>query len=485
MAGDDGLYLDLIGMMEANQDPDTIAPALDDLAKLEPESQRVVVLRASLLEHQGRLVEAAQMLEAFVAGRSDSAVARTNLARLQWKAGQRSLALATLRLGLMKDPNQERPLHLYAALLEEDSNFAGALGSLRLLAGSPGAWLPAWVGAQLAASRQPEEAGPMLLMAARQSQVPFPPNPAGLMQLLEALPSHSQRSLAIELRPYCHQQAQILLDAFLARPQAPNALTEGVAVTVLRRSVWRHLSQPQQMSELGLAPICLIKPESWDVEQVAGRLGRGFALLVAETLDAIAGCSAGVVLETVPGAGVVARDTPQTGALLALQAGDSCRYLISSYLSFRTPNEFILDAEIYDQKGTYLARESCRAAHPGACLQQLAQRLCASLTATADPGPLPPMPDLELDDALAREAVASLLLCSRGALRVNALGNPGSLLDGLVEYAVRGDTAPSLLTLWAGIEAAARAGLSGGQQQRDILTQVLAANDDLAYWTKS
>lgn len=469
--------------MEADEGAQSLEAAIEELERREPHSQRATVVRASWLEQQGRSEEAVEVLEAFAKKHRDCGVARTNLARLQWKAGQRPQALANLRLGLITDPNQGRALHLYAALLEEDSSFSGALGSLRLLAGRPGAWLPAWVGAQLAASREPAEVGPLLLLAAQQSQQPFPPHPGDLRDLVKAVSPGSQRELAQNLRPYCTSEAQRLLDALLAEPATLSSPVQGLVVTLLRRSVWRHASQPQGTVDLGLSPVVVIRPEEWGVGEVAGRLSRGLALLAIETLDALAGCSAAVLVESVPEAGVVTRESPLTGELLASQAKGGCTHLLSSYLSFRSPTEFILDAEIYDRQGSYVGRESCRAPHPGACVQQLAQRLCASLATTASGSePSPPLPDLELEDALAREAVASLLLCAEGALHLRTLGNPGRLLDGLVEYAVQRESASSLLTLWAATEAAARAGLSGGEPQREILSEVLAANEALAFW---
>jgi hypothetical protein len=439
-------------------------------------------LQAALWERKDRPEEAARVLESFIAGGRDNAVARSNLARLQWKNGDRTRAITTLRFALTQDPNQERALHFYAALLEQDAGWPGALGALEALAQAPGAWLAAWVGAQLASSREPEQVGRLLLLAAKQARVPFPPNPDNLLDLLASLPQEQQREVAGALRAFCRQEAQQKLDALLAVPRLGPQGGESVA-TCLRRSVWRHLSQPQTSSALGLAPICLIKPEGWGVAEVAGRLGRGFALLIAESLDAIAGCSAAVILETVPVAGVVARPSPQSGPDLAQQAGGSCGYLLSSYMSFKAPNEFILDTEIYDDKGTYVSRESCRAAHPGACLQQLAQRLSASLISGATPEPLPPMPDLEVEDALARETVASFLLCAGRALSAKALGNPGLSLDALVNYAVKAESGAAVLTLWAGIEAAARAGLPGGQAKRSVMADILARNEGLAYWT--
>jgi hypothetical protein len=93
------------------------------------------------------------------------------------------------------------------------------------------------------------------------------------------------------------------------------------------------------------------------------------------------------------------------------------------------------------------------------------------------------MPDLEVEDALARETVASFLLCAEGALSTKALGNPGLSLDALVNYAVKAESGSALLTLWAGIEAAARAGLPGGQAQQAVMADILARNEGLAYWT--
>lgn len=477
----DELYLEILDLLEKRGDLEKARAGLELLAASEPQSQRVAVLRAALAERQDRLPEALAILETFVAANFDSAVARTNLARLQWKAGEPDKAIATLRFGLMTNPNQERSLHFFAALLEEQGGFEAALSSLRILARTPGAWLPAWVGAQLAISRTPGEVGSLLLLAAEQAREPFPANVPALMGLLRPLPE--ARQVATALRPYCRSEAQAELDELLAEPRPVLATgADPIRVTCLRRSVWRHISQPQPRSALALAPIVLIKPESWGAQEVAGRLARGFSLLVAETLDALAGGSVAVILETIPQAGVITRDEPLRGAELARAAGSSCEHLVSCYLSFRHPNEYLLDAEIYSSKGDYLGRDSCRAAHPGACLQQLAQRLSANLS-EAGATPYPPMPDLEVEDALARETVASLILCAEGALSRDTLANPGLLLDNLVEYALTSQTGPALLTLWAGVEAAARAGLPGGEAQKAAMAEVMATNRGLARWT--
>lgn len=476
----DDIYLNILATLESQGELDLAQTDLDILAAHEPHSQRVAVLQSALEERRGHLPEAQAVLERFITTHLDSGVARANLARLQWKSGQRERALATLRFALMTEPNQERSLHLFAALLEEDGGLDLALSNLRLLAQNPGAWQPAWVAAQLASSRAPEQAGELLVLAARQSRMIFPPNVASMMALLRSLPKPHEAAVA--LRPFCRSEAQAALDLFLAQLSRPASSPGAISVTCLRRSVWRHLSQPQSRSALGLAPIIILKPEGWGVQEVSGRLARGFALLVAETLDALAGASVAVVLETVPQAGVVTRDKPLGGKELARLAGSSCQHLLSSYLSFQPPNEFILDTEIYSHTGEYLGRESCRAAHPGACLQQLAQRLSASLVSAGE-APLPPTPDLEVEDALARESAAALVLCAEGALSPETLSNPGRLLDGLVEYTLKNQGGPAFLTLWAGVEAAGRAGLPGGEAQQAMLTELIAANEGLSYWT--
>ena len=475
----DELYLDVITLLEKGENLEKAHQLLATLREHECDTQRVVVLEAALLEREGRLQDSQERLQRFIAANLDCGVARSNLARLQWKGGERARAIGTLRFGLMKDPNQERSLHLLAAWLEEESDLPGALSSLRVLAQNPGAWLPAWVACQLASTRAPLDAGDFLVLSARQAQIPFPPNVTTLVELVGSLPD--SRTVAAAIRPYCRADAQAALDALLSEPPAvgPASASE-LKVTCLRRSVWRHLSQPQPCSALGLCPIVLIKPESWGVEQVAGRLARGLALLMAESLDALTGGSVAVILETVP-PGVITRDKPVAGADLARLAGSSCKQLLSAYLSFRPPSEFILDAEIYSSKGEYLTRESCRADHPGACIGQLAQRLSTNLV-SADSSPYPPTPDLEIDDALARETVASLILCAEGALSPSALANSGQLLDALVQYALQSESSSSLLTLWAGVEATARAGLPGGEAQREMLAQILSGNADLVAW---
>lgn len=85
-------------------------------------------------------------------------------------------------------------------------------------------------------------------------------------------------------------------------------------------------------------------------------------------------------------------------------------------------------------------------------------------------------------DALARDAVASLILCAEGALTLEALANPGRLLDQLVEYTVGNDSPASFLTLWAGVEAAARAGLEAGRTQQPIVRDLLKQDQRLEAW---
>jgi hypothetical protein len=257
----DQLYFEIVAMLEQGQVTEAEA-ALPRLCQAEPNSQRVAVLQAALWERKDRPEEATRVLESFIAGGRDNAVARSNLARLQWKKGDRTRAITTLQFGLMQDPNQERALHFYAALLEQDGGWSGALGALEALAQAPGAWLAAWVGAQLASSREPEQVGRLLLLAAKQARVPFPPSPDSLLALLASLPQEQQCEVAGALRPFCRQEAQQKLDALLAVPRLGPQGGES-AVTCLRRSVWRHLSQPQTNSALGLAPIGLIKPEGW------------------------------------------------------------------------------------------------------------------------------------------------------------------------------------------------------------------------------
>jgi hypothetical protein len=482
----DDAYRKLVELFESQAEPARLKPALEQLRQAEPNSQRVAVLTALLWERQGQPEQAAQTLEAFIAASPENAVARTNLARLQWKAGQSTRALTTLRFGLLQQPNQERALHLYAALLEEETGFSATLQALELLSQAVGAWQPAWVAAQLASTRQPEQTPPLLLRAARHAPPGrFLPHPDSLMALLHALPPGPRRELASQLRPYCQQPAQTLIDRLLesSRPEPPPAGTppEVTTVTLLGPSAWRHLSQPQERYQLGLGPICLLKPQSWGVAEIAGRLSRGYALLFLEQLQATSGTSAALILESLPSRGVLAPPTPRTGAELARQAKGRCDLLLSCYLSPAKDNEFILDAEIYNAQGEYQGRDSCREPRPGVTLQKLAHNL-GTRWALPQGVPRAPLPRLEPDDALAREAVASLLLCAAGALRPQTLGNPGLLLDTLVEYCLGAETEAAFLTLWAGIEAAARADLPGGTAQKTMLEPLLGDNPALRRW---
>lgn len=484
----DELYLDLISQLETRQ----VEPAQETLQRLrglEPLSQRVVVAEARLLELTGQPDQACERLEQYVSKNLDSGVARANLARLYYKSGERSKAVSTVRFALMRAPNQERSLHFYASLIQEDGGIQGALDTLKLLSDMPGAWLPAWVAAQLArAHHQPERIAEFLLQAARNSQVPFPPNPESFRELFMSVPTEVRRALASDLRSYCREEVRGFLDLVLSAT-APRYLAPGSAprVYALRRSVWRHLVAPTESSTFGLGAVTLIKPESWGVAEIAGKLGRGYALLVSEGLDARVGVNAAVFLETDPERGLITRSDPLPAGLLAGFADSSCTHLVSSYLSYREPSEFLLDLELYDHQGEYSGRESFRGAHPGECFAAMSQRLSTfaqSLSATPPKtgGFVPPHPDFTLSDALAREAVSVLTLCSQGALNPEAIANPGQLLDQLVEYALSAASGAAMLTLWAGVEAAARAKLQAGLLQRPIIEELFTQNEELRRW---
>ncbi len=483
MTDPDELYLDLIGHLE-NDRLSEARRCHDSLAPIEPSSQRVIVVGAQLLEKSGHLEKAQESLEAYVAKNLDAGVARANLARLYYKAGERSKAVSTVRFALMRAPNQERSLHFYAALIQEDGGIQGALDTLKLLSDMPGAWLPAWVAAQLARAHDlPERIPEYLVVAARNSQAPFPPNPESFRELFMAVPTQDRRTLANSLRSYCRAETREFLDLVMSAT-APRYLSSDTPSHVhpLRRSVWRHLVAPTQRSVFGLGPVSFIKPETWGVAEIAGRLGRGYALLVSEALDSRAGLDAAVLLETDPARGVMTRSGPLPGTLLAGLAGSSCTHLISSYLSFRDPSEFVLDVEIYNSDGIYSGRESFRAQHPGACLSALSDRLASLGLTPSDDSPRPPEPNFDLPDALARESVAVLTLCAERALAVETITNPGQLLDQLVEYAVAAQSGAAMLTLWAGVEAAARAHLEAGLLQQPLVQEILEQNPQIHAW---
>ncbi len=483
MLDSDELYLDFVSNLEAGQTEEAERVWIE-LAKQEPRSQRSVVAQAQLAEQRGREDEALSLLESFTSTNFDAGVARANLARLYYKAGDRSKAVSTLRFALMRAPNQERSLHFFAALLQEDSGLQASLESLRLLAQMPGSWLPAWVAAQLAANQNsPEKISEFLLLAAKNSATPFPPNPESFRELLMAVPPQERRAAANSLRPYCRADVHGFLDLLLSATQ-PRYISSPSPPTVhsLRRSTWRHLARPESSSLLAIGPICLLKPESWGVSEIAHRLERGLALIACEALDSFASVSAAVPLETIPSRGIFTRPGPLPGTLLAAQAGSSCSHLVSSYLSFREPSNFVLDIELYTSKGEYSGRHSFRALHPSGCLEAMVQTLATLATSLSTERNHPPMPKLDLPDALARDAVASLILCAEGALSLEALANPGLLLDQLVEYTVGNESPASFLTLWAGVEAAARAGLEAGLTQKPVVRDLLKQDPSLAAW---
>ncbi len=481
MADNDERYFQLMARLEAGDDPASFAHEVALLAQGEGETQRLAVLEAAIAERQGRPEDAMARLERFIASKSDNGVARANLARLQWTAGERVKAVGTLRFALVQAPNQERSLHLYAAWIEQQTGFESALRSLELMSGTAGAWRPAWVGAELASSRLPSRVAPLLLLAASHSKGPFPPSAERLWELLDAVPASEHHATCAALRSYCDSETQAHLDERMERPRPRPPIVSALKVTALQRSAWRHLVGADEDLLLGIAPICLIKPEAWGVGEVAGRLSRGLALLLAEALDALSGGPAAVLLQTVPEAGVVTRPTPQSGAELAAQNAGRCEKLISAYLSFREPGEFLLDVELYDGRGGYLNRASCRGSDPGACLDQLARQLASALPSNPSASP-PPYPSLGVEEALVRETVASFVLCAEGTLKLSALGNPDRSLQALVEYALRAGTADALLCLWAAVEAGARAGVPGGEGQRAMIAEVMAAHPELAVY---
>lgn len=476
------LYHKLLSLLERRDDLESAALALEEFHQQEPDSQRTAVLEAVLKERQGRIEEAVGVLENFIARCSDNAVARSNLARLYWKTGDSSKALSSLRFALIQNPNQERSLHLYASWLESQSQLSGALSGLALLSQTPGAHLPAWVAAILSEVRAPERIAELLLLSARQATAPFPPDLDTFARLLAAVPETQRRTTAQALRPFCHQQAVLDIDELLAQTTSAVNSQRPTKSHRLQRSVWRHLSAPLATTSLGLAPVCLISPQKWGVLDLSGKLGRGFALLTCEMLDSLQNVSCSALLETVPESGLLRRDTPHSGESLALPAEGSCERLVSTYLSFQEPDQFLLDAELYSAQGHYLGRHSFRALHPGECLRQLAEKLVSLFPGQSSVTDLPPPPHLDIDDALARDAVASLILCAEGALEPTTLGNPGLILDNLVQYALQSGDASSMLCLWAGIEAAARAGLPSGQEQRAAFEEILKSNSSLTAW---
>lgn len=482
----DDLYIQSIQSLESG-DLDSAKSQLELLMEREPTSQRVAVLSARHLELRQAPQKAMALLQTFVSSNPDNAVARTNLARLQLKSGDRSKALSTLRFGLMQNPNQERSLHLYAAMLQEEDGLPHALAGLKTLAMGPSAWLPAWVAAQLAAAQGAEERiGDLLVDAATRAEDIFPPSLPALTDLLEKVPNAQFANLCLRLRSYCSHDAQAWLDQRLERHRPLTAGPGGAPSTShIEHSVWRHLISSSGSCSLGIAPIHCVRPETWGVAEISGRLSRGFALLLAELLDSQPSGPAASVFIQCRAQGLMTGSGPANGAELAARAQPSHQHLLSSYLSAQGPEDFILDAEIYDTQGIYLARESCRAKHPGHCLGLLANRLGERFSKTEElSGPQSPSPGLEVEDALARDAAATFLLLGEKTLGFEAVKNPGLLLDRLVHYALDSETESALLTLWAGIEAAAQAEVPGAQAQRDVMAGILDNHPELAAWTR-
>ncbi len=484
MSNPESLHAEIIEYLESNQ-LDSAEVALSRLKEMEPNSQRFCVLQAALWEKQGQMRRALELLERRVRSSLDSGVARTNLARLYWKLDERDKALSVLRFGLTQEPNQERALHFYAALTEQSSGLEAALSALAVLAEGRGAWLPAWVGAMLATQHgAKEQIGPLLHLAAQRAQSPFPPesDTDGFRRMLQSLPSHARRSTATQLRPYCRIEAQSLIDEFLQSCSSGSRLAgEVVETAFIGRSVWRHFGSKSQEFQLGVAPVVLLEPENWGMAELAGRLGRGLALLLTELLDSLGGVSAAVHLGYQAGVGLLNPSRPYSAEELCRRNASRARLLLGVYLTHKSHGEFVLDAELYSDCGQYLERESCRGSHPGTCLELLAKRLQARL-GPAEGLAGAPKPDLDVQDALARDAVATFVLCADGNLGQETIANSGLLLDALVDYAVERGESSSLLTLWAGVEAARAAKVPSAEQHKELLDDLLGPASALSPW---
>lgn len=448
--------------------------------KEEPESERSAIVQSQLHEIAGNTQSAADVLSEFIKKHLDSGVARGNLARLQWQLGQPDKALTTLRFALAQKPNQERTLHFYASLLEEQNGFNSTYRALLGLSKPEGAWMPAWVAAILSATRGEEQLSlEALLQCAQRSGGRFPPHADSFLTLLERFEAQRKTEAWQALRPYCSAEITQRGDRmFASMPEAVSGKPDRVVMGSIIGGTASHALLSREVSTVFLTPVRLIKPESWHASEIAGALGRGLALLLAEFLLSKSGVVAEVGIPSSPENGLLfSQELPPVSELLKL-APEGTGLILSAYLSRKADGSFTVDCEKYDGRGGYLGHTTANAVEPGLCIESLAGQLDASLTAS--PNELPSWrPSIDLDGLMAKDTAAAFLLCQSGALNRNRLPNPGLSLDLLAEHASGSQNPLDLVSYYNAVCAADSLGVPSASEQRALVTSLLQKDETL------
>lgn len=456
---------------------------VEKLSRLEPDSERSVILKALLLEEDGQLSYAVSLLEDFTRKNLQSAHARSNLARLQWRTGDHRRALMTLRLSLAQEPNQERALRLFASMVESELNFKSAYEQLMMMAGTPSAWLPAWLAAELATVFGDIAQVETALSRAMERRAPSFPRER-LLKILLSLRGREAGRVWDLVRPYAPPELLPEFDQrFLAARnygQAPEARQWSQGL--LRGGVFGSLLAPGESPTVALSVVHFLDGEKLVEGSLLGRLERGFSLLLAELLLLRFGVVADLSLPFVPQGGLVDEEGPTSGERLALRHKDTpADRLVSLYLSAQKSGELVLDAEFYQKDGTYVGRCAARGEGPERALAEMVDLLGERVYPTIDPvvflGWESP---LGLTHALAREVAAAFVLCGRNEMSMVAIPNPGLSLELLSETALESGTAADLLTLSVALRSAEACGVATAGQQRALLEEVALRDPGLA-----
>lgn len=471
------LYLAAVGALEQG----LIGPAREAAARLfelESHTERAAVVRAAVLEQDGKLEEAVEFLQQFVGKNFQSAHARSNLGRLLWKVGDSENCLKNLRLSLAQQPNQERTLHLFASIVESESRFDSCFNQLLGLGKIEKAWVPLLVAAELASTLGEEQQVRLALkelarkgVIGRQLQVPR------LLKLLGSLRPNLQAEIWQELRVYVPAPYQSETDDRLL-PTArslPNADRDTWSYGVITGGVLGRLLSPDTPPSLAISAVRVVNASSWIPDEMAGRYGRGLTLQLCEWLLCRHGVAAEVSLPYLREGGLVHEAGLSSGEELKARASaTNLQGLISLFLTPQKNGTFVLDAEIYNHQGHYLSRLAARGDSPSECLAELVSKL-APLTPTASPPELPTGWDMALgpNHALAREVVAAFILCARGELDPGCIPNPGFSLDMLAELAAESESVSDMAALAVALKAAEKMGVATAAEQLAILRQTV------------
>lgn len=475
----DNLYFEAVRELEGGLSKHA-QELVAEMVKREPASERTAILRSQVLEAENQLDKAANLLEEFVKKNLQSPHARGNLARLQWRLGEPEKALGTLRFALAQQPNQERTLHFYAAIMEEKNGFRVAYRSLMDFAKNPEAWVPPWVAAVLSNAKGEQElSAQALLTAARNSPQRFPPNPDTLLSLLQDQPTEQQKELWQALRPHCRPEAKAAGDnLFSGTTQAPKT-SPRTSLGRIKGGTSAHPLLGNSPAVAVIPPVRMIKPENWQAEAIAGPLSRGFSLLLAELFAFKFGVCVESVIPCSPEGGVYfSNQSPQVEELRDM-AGPDTQHIYSAYLSRGSDNMFALDCERYDRKGNYLGHLTEKSEQPSLCAEAMATRLVSDLGKKKHDLPNW-QPNLELESLLARDTAASFLLCESGSLTLSCLPNPGLSLDLLAGHSAESQNTIDLWSYWNALVAAEQLGVPSAKEQRETVEELLQKSPELS-----